>query len=215
VVDDLLKYKVVQRALLGVSIREVDAQLASEKKLKNLNGVYVMDLTENSAAAAAGLKEGDVITEINGAKVNTSSQLQEQVARYRPGDKIKVAYLRGDDTRTTTATLRNSTGTTDIVRETLNTAMKYEGANLAPVSRQEMNKLGIEGGAKISGIKGSNFRETGIADGFIITRIDKNRVTKPQDVAKYLDAAKEGNGALVEGVYPDGRKAYYPIGQAE
>jgi hypothetical protein len=93
--------------------------------------------------------------------------------------------------------------------------MKYEGANLAPVSRQEMNKLGLEGGAKISGIKGSNFRETGIADGFIITRIDKSKVTKPQDVAKYLDAAKDSGGALVEGVYPDGRKAYYPIGQAE
>ncbi|OUJ75238.1 Do family serine endopeptidase [Hymenobacter crusticola] len=215
VVDDLLKYKVVQRALLGVSIREVDAQLASEKKIKNLNGVYVMGLTKGSAAAAAGLKEGDVITEINGAKVNTSSQLQEQVARYRPGDKIKVTYLRGDNLSTASATLRNSTGTTDIVRELAATTLKYEGATLAPVNRLEMNKLGIEGGAKISGIKGSNFRETGIADGFIITRIDKNKVGKPQDVAAYLDQAKESGGALVEGVYPDGRKAFYPIGQAE
>jgi len=215
VVDDLLKYKVVQRALLGVHMQEIDAKLASEKKLKNLNGVYVAKLTENSAASAAGLKEGDVITEINGARVNTSSQLQEQVARYRPGDKIKVTYLRGGDLSTATATLRNSTGTTDIIRETAIAAIKYEGASLAPVSRQEMNKLGIEGGAKISGIRNSNFRETGIADGFIITRIDKNKVAKPQDVARYLDQAKEGDGALVEGVYPDGRKAFYPIGQAE
>jgi serine protease Do len=215
VIDDLLKYKVVQRALLGVQIREVDAQLASEKKLNTLSGVYVMGLSKNSSAADAGLKEGDIITEINGAKVNTSSQLQEQVARFRPGDKIKVTYLRGSDTRTASATLRNSTGTTDIIREELAKAIKYEGATLAPVSKQEMNKLGLEGGAKISGIQGSNFRETGIADGFIITRIDKNKVSKPQDVAQYLEAAKESQGALVEGVYPDGRKAYYPIGQAE
>ena len=215
VIDDLLKYKVVQRALLGVQIREVDAALASEKKLKNLNGVYVMGAGKNSSAAEAGLQEGDVITEINGAKVNTSSQLQEQVARFRPGDKIKVTYLRDEKARTTTATLRNATGTTDVIREVAATGLTYEGAKLAPVTRQELNKLGIEGGAKISGIRNSNFRETGIADGFIITRIDKNKVTKPQDVQRYLEAAKETDGALVEGIYPDGRKAYYPIGQAQ
>jgi S1-C subfamily serine protease len=215
VVDDLLKYKVVQRALLGVSIQEVDSKLASEKKLKSLNGVYVQSLSENSAAAAAGLKEGDVITEINGAKVNTSSQLQEQVARYRPGDKIKVAYLRDGEERTTSATLRNATGTTDVVRAEVAKAVKYEGATLTPVTQQEMSKLGIEGGAKISGIRDSNFRQTGIADGFIITRIDKNKVTKPQDVQRFLEIAKNNDGALVEGIYPDGRKAYYPIGQAE
>jgi len=215
VVDDLLKYKVVQRALLGVSIQEVDSKLASEKKLKSLNGVYVQSLSENSAAAAAGLKEGDVITEINGAKVNTSSQLQEQVARYRPGDKIKVAYLRDGEERSTSATLRNATGTTEVVRAEVAKAVKYEGATLTPVTQQEMSKLGIEGGAKITGIRESNFRQTGIADGFIITRIDKNKVTKPQDVQRLLDVAKKNDGALVEGIYPDGRKAYYPIGQAE
>ncbi|MDF7813166.1 Do family serine endopeptidase [Hymenobacter sp. YC55] len=215
VIDDLLKYKVVQRALLGVSIQEVDATLASEKKLPTLNGVYVQSLTEGSSASEAGIKPGDIITEINGTKVNTSSQLQEQVARFRPGDKIKVTYLRGNDARTATATLRNATGTTDIIREEVSKAIKYEGATLAPVTKQEMNKLGLDGGAKISGIGKSNFRETGIADGFIITRIDKNRVTKPQDVEKFLEAAKDSEGALVEGVYPDGRKAYYPIGQAE
>ncbi len=215
VIDDLLKYKVVQRALLGVSIREVDATLASEKKLKSLNGVYVMGLGKTSAAADAGLKEGDVITEINGVKVNTSSQLQEQVARFRPGDKIKVSYLRDGNERTATATLRNSTGTTEIVREETGATVEYEGAKFSPLSRQELNKLDLEGGAKISGVRSSNFRETGIGDGFIITRIDKNKVTKPQDVKRYLEAAKQGQGALVEGVYPDGRKAYYPIGQVD
>ena len=131
VVDDLLKYKVVQRALLGVQIQEVDARLASEKKLSTLNGVYVQGLTEGSAASQAGLKMGDIITQINGVAVNTSSQLQEQVARFRPGDKIKVSYLRGNDTNTTEATLRNATGTTDVVRENATAAIKYEGATIA------------------------------------------------------------------------------------
>jgi serine protease Do len=214
VVDDLLKYKVVQRALLGVQIQEVDAKLASEKKLNTLNGVYVQGLSENSAGAAAGLKTGDIITQINGVAVNTSSQLQEQVARFRPGDKIKVSYLRGGSANTTEAVLRNATGTTGVVREDATAAaIKYEGATIAAVPPRDLAKLGLEGGAKISGIKGSNFRETGMADGFIITRIDKNAVTKPADVKNYLDQARNNSGALVEGVYPDGRKAYYPIGQ--
>ena len=214
VVDDLLKYKVVQRALLGVQIQEVDARLASEKKLSTLNGVYVQGLTAGSAGAAAGLKTGDIITQINGVAVNTSSQLQEQVARFRPGDKIKVSYLRGDVANTADAVLRNATGTTGVVREdAVAAAIKYEGATIAAVPPRDLAKLGLEGGAKISGIKGSNFRETGMADGFIITRIDKNVVTKPADVKSYLDEARNNSGALVEGVYPDGRKAYYPIGQ--
>ena len=214
VVDDLLKYKVVQRALLGVQIREVDATLASEKKLNTLNGVYVEGLSESSSAAVAGIKPGDIITRINGVVVNTSSQLQEQVARFRPGDRIKVGYLRGSAAGTAEAILRNATGTTGVVREeAVAASLKYEGATLSMVPAREQAKLGIEGGAKISGIKGSNFRESGMADGFIITRIDKNTVTKPADVVTYLDQARESQGALVEGLYPDGRKAYYPIGQ--
>ncbi|GAC1381061.1 MAG: trypsin-like peptidase domain-containing protein [Hymenobacter sp.] len=214
VVDDLLKYKVVQRALLGVQIQEVDAKLASEKKLNTLSGVYVQGLSPSSAAADAGLKMGDIITQINGVAVNTSSQLQEQVARFRPGDKIKVSYSRGGTPSVVTATLRNATGTTAVVREEpASASIKYEGATIAAVPARDAAKLSLEGGAQITGIKGSNFRETGMADGFIITRIDKHVVNKPADVRNYLEEAKANSGALVEGVYPDGRKAYYPIGQ--
>jgi serine protease Do len=214
VVDDLLKFKVVQRAMLGVHIREVDARLASEKKLNTLNGVYVESLGEKSAAAAAGLKMGDIITDINGIAVNTSAQLQEQVSRFRPGDKIKVGYLRGSNKEVATATLFNAANTTAVVRDMPGVAaIKYEGAKIAAVSSRLQNSLGIEGGAQITGIKDSNFKETGMADGFIITRIDKNPVRKPADVQAYLDEAKDNSGALVEGVYPDGRKAFYPIGR--
>lgn len=214
VVDDLLKYKVVQRALLGVRIQEVDAKLASEKKLNTLNGVYVQGLGEKSAAAAAGLKIGDIITDINGVNVNTASQLQEQVSRFRPGDKIKVGYLRNGSQENANATLFNASNTTAVVKELpADAGISYEGAKLGPVTARLQNSLGIEGGAQISGIKGSNFKETGMADGFIITRIDKNVVRKPADVQAYLDQAKDNSGALVEGVYPDGRKAYYPIGR--
>ena len=212
VVDDLLKYGEVQRALLGIRMQEVDARLADEKKIKNLNGIYVVQLTENSAAQAAGLKEGDVITHINSVPVNTSAQLQEQVARYRPGDKIKVTYVRGGDSETVNATLRNRMGDTKVVKREEAKAITFSGAKFAPLSKDELNKLNLEGGAKISNVRSSEFKSTGIEDGFIITRIDKSKVDKPQDVERLLKSSKD-EGVLVEGIYPDGRRAYYPIGR--
>jgi Do/DeqQ family serine protease len=212
VVDDLLKHGEVQRAFLGVSMREVDASLAKEKKIKNLSGVYIERFSDNSAAEAAGLEKGDIITHINAVPVNTSAQLQEQVARYRPGDKIKVSYLRDDDVKTITATLRNRMGDTNVVKREEAKAITFSGAKLEPLTKQEMSKLNLPGGAKISSIRSSEFKNTGIEDGFIITRIDKNRVEKPQDVEKLLKNAGE-DGVLLEGIYPDGRRAYYPIGR--
>jgi len=212
VVDDLLKFGEVQRALLGVQMREVDATLAAEKKIKNLAGIYINETTENSAAEAAGLKKGDVITHINEVPVNTSAQLQEQIARYRPGDKVKVTFIRGSDTETVTATLRNRMGDTKVVKREESKAITYAGAKFEPLSKQELNKFNLEGGAKVGNVAKSQLKGTGMVDGFIITRIDKAKVEKPQDVERLLkDSGDEG--VLVEGIYPDGRRAYYPIGR--
>jgi serine protease Do len=212
VVDDLLKYGEVQRAFLGVTMREVDATLAKEKKIKNINGVYIIGFSENSAAKAAGLEEGDVITRVNDVPINTSAQLQEQVARYRPGDRIKVTYMRGDDENTLNTVLRNRLGDTKVVKREEAKAITFSGAKFEPLTKEEMSKLDLSGGAKVSSIRSSEFKNTGIEDGFIITRIDKNRVEKPQDVERLLKNAGD-EGVLLEGIYPDGRRAYYPIGR--
>ncbi|NEM96821.1 Do family serine endopeptidase [Pontibacter burrus] len=212
VVDDLLKFGEVQRALLGANIQEIDAAFAKEKGLKTLNGVYVVRVTENSGAEDAGLKEGDVITSINGVGIKKSSQLLEQIARYRPGDKVKVDYLRDGKERTANVTLKNLNASTEITKRATAKAVTFDGATFEPVAKQEMNRLGIDGGAKISGVRNSKFRDTGIKDGFIITRIDKYPVNQPSDVEKHLKNF-EGGVVYIEGVYPDGLKAYYPIGK--
>ncbi|RAU83826.1 Do family serine endopeptidase [Pontibacter arcticus] len=212
VVDDLLKYGEVQRALLGASIQEIDAAFAKEKGLKTLSGVYIAGVEEKSGAKEAGIEAGDVITAINGVAVSKSSQLLEQVARYRPGDKVKVAYLRDGKEKTTNVTLKSLENSTTLTKRSVAKTITYEGATFTPVTKQEMSKLGIDGGAKITGIKDSQFRETGMKDGFIITRIDKYPVNEPKDIEKYL---KDTSGGVIyiEGVYPDGLKAYYPIGK--
>ncbi|TXK50876.1 Do family serine endopeptidase [Pontibacter qinzhouensis] len=212
VVDDLLKYGEVQRALLGASIQEIDATLAKEKGLKTLNGVYIAEVQESSGAKEAGLKSGDVVTAVNDVRVSKSSQLLEQVARYRPGDKVKVTYLRDGKERSANVTLKNLNNSTELVKRSTAKAITFDGASFEPVSKQEMSKLGIDGGAKISGINNSKFRETGMKDGFIITKIGDNRVNVPEDVEKHLKSFESGV-VYIEGVYPDGLKAFYPIGK--
>lgn len=212
VVDDLLKYGEVQRALLGASIQEIDAAFAKEKGIKTLNGVYIAQVAEQSGAQEAGLKAGDVITAVNGVAVGKSSQLLEQIARYRPGDKVKVSYVRDGKDKTASVTLKNLNNSTELVKRSEAKAVAFDGATFEPVSKQEMSKLGIDGGAKISDVRNSKFRETGMKDGFIITRIDKYDVNEPADVEKYLKSF-DGGVVYIEGVYPDGLKAYYPIGK--
>lgn len=214
VVDDLIKYGEVQRALLGVQMQEVDAELAKEKDLKTLNGVYVAGFSEESAAKAAGLQAGDVITEINGVPVGTGAQLQEQVTRYRPGDKVKVGFLRAGNRKNVNVTLRNANGSTEIVKRDPNDAkaMTIDGAKFEAASKQDLNRLEITGGVKISGVEKSAFAETGMKDGFIITSIDRKPTNTPEDIQKILKGTRRG-GLLIEGVYPDGRRAYYAIGR--
>ncbi|MCC9165910.1 Do family serine endopeptidase [Pontibacter harenae] len=212
VVDDLLKYGEVQRALLGARIMDISSDFAKEKGLKTLNGVYISEVTENSAAKDAGIQSGDIITAINGAAVNRNSQLLEQVARYRPGDKVKVTYLRDGKERVANVTFKNANNSTELVKRSNAKAITFEGATFQPVSKEEMRKLGINGGAKITEIKNSKFSETGIKDGFIITKIDRYAVNQPSDIEKYLKDL-EGGVVYVEGVYPDGLRAFYPIGK--
>jgi len=212
VVDDLLKYGEVQRALLGATIQEIDATFAKENDIKTLNGVYIAGVEENSGAKEAGLRKGDVITAVNDVAVAKSSQLLEQIARYRPGDKVKIAYLREGKERNATVMLKNRNYSTELVKRSNAKAVSFDGATFEPVSKQEMSKLGIDGGAKITGVRNSKFRDTGMKDGFIITRIDRYQVNEPADVEKHLKNFDNGV-VYIEGVYPDGLKAYYPIGK--
>jgi serine protease Do len=209
VVDDLLEYGAVQRGFIGVSIRDIDAGFAKEKEIKRLDGVYVSGLTKAGAAESAGLKEGDIITKINGAIVKTSPELQEQVGRYRPGDKINVTVLRNNDEKNFTVTLRNKEGNTNVTKNEVEIVNSL-GAELVPASSQDMQKLGIKGGVKIKELSSGKLRSAGLKEGFIITSIDNKAVNSIDDVSSYLQNKR--GGVLIEGIYPNGMRAYYGFG---
>ena len=109
VADDLLEFGLVQRALLGVAIRDVNAKLARNKDLDVVVGVFIDDVVSGSAASEAGIEPGDVIVEINNQRVTNVAQLQELVARNRPGDEVKVTYWRDGSTTQVAAILMGTT----------------------------------------------------------------------------------------------------------
>ncbi|MFN8416780.1 MAG: Do family serine endopeptidase [Cytophagaceae bacterium] len=211
VIDDLINYGQVQRGLLGVVIQDMTTDLAKEKAIDFKRGVYINGVNQGSAADLAGIKIGDVITEINGIEIASTAQLQEVVARNRPGDKITIKYYRKDKEYTTTATLKNKLGETTLVQKDDFSVKGKLGADLQPVVSTEMSILEISGGAKVVRLYNGKLKEAGVREGFIITSIDKKPVRTPEDVVKILEATNSG-GILMEGIYPDGKKEYYGIG---
>jgi len=208
VVRDLIEYGAVQRAIMGVSITDITAELAKEKGLDVLEGVYVSDVNDNSAAKDAGIEKGDVITKINNVDVNSPSELQELVGRYRPGDKISVTVKRKDKMKQFEVTLRNLQGDTSVVK-----AGSYDtilGAKIVNLDDQEKSKLGIKNGVKVIEIQEGKLKNEGVKPGFVIVQINNKPITSVDELDKVIKSTK--GGIYIEGVYQDGSVAYYAFG---
>ncbi len=206
VVDDLKEFGEVQRALLGVNIGDVTAEIAEEYNLDKIEGVFVGGVTADGAAREAGIKEGDVIVSVGGTKVNSSAELQETVSQYRPGDDVVVVVKRSNSRKQFTVTLRNKHGDTQIVRD----RTTILGAEFVEVSDREKQRFDINGGIKVIKLNKGTLRDAGIEEGFIITSVNKKAILEVTDFRRIINNAR--GGILVEGVYPDGEPAYFVFG---
>ncbi len=210
VTDDLLKYGIVQRAFIGVSIQDVDQKLADEMSLPNVKGVLVNGLAPDGAAKSAGVQMNDVILKIGSVEVNNVPELQEQVGRFRPGDKINVTLRRGKEEKTLSITLRNKEGKTDAITKAEESKYSALGATFKRLSAQELKELKLDNGIKVASISAGKLRSAGITEGFIITKLDQKKVETPEEVVEFFN--KKKGGALVEGVYSNGMKGYFGFG---
>lgn len=207
VAQDLMQYGEVQRALLGVQIREMTEELQKETKLDNLDGVYVGGVADGGAAKEAGIETGDVILKINGEKVATVPEVQEKVGMHRPGDNINLKIWRNGKEQDVTVTLRNIRGTTSIIN--VNDKNQILGAKLEKVDNDELDKLGLRYGIKVTDLSDGKMKDCGIREGFIITKANRQPITTPDDFSKVVLNASEG--LFIAGIYPNGKIAYYAI----
>ena len=208
IVKDLIEFGAVQRAILGVTIQDVNSELAKERGFDKIEGVYVTGVREDGAAKAAGIEEGDVILKVNEVSVNSSAELQEQVSRYRPNDKVKVEIKRNGKTKLFNVTLRNLQGSTEIVK--LDEFNEILGARFTELTKKDKSQLGVPNGIKVAELKAGKLRAEGVREGFVITKINNQQVSSVSDLKQIVK--NTSGGVYIEGVYPDGVVAYYAFG---
>lgn len=202
VVEDLLQYGRVQRGVLGIMIRSVDGNFAKEKSLEVNSGVYVDSLFENSAAMQAGLQKGDVIVEIEGRTIKTSPELQEMVARNRPGDELKMLINRAGKELALKVTLVDKNGGKSVVEKAHKEIFSALGAEFQNLDKEVLKKLDLDGGVKVSKLYAGKLRKnTDMRAGFIITKVDGQKVRDVEQLVKILKDKK--GGVMLEGVYED------------
>jgi serine protease Do len=208
VVEDLIEYGIVQRAILGVSIQDITADLAKEKGLDQMEGVYISDVSPDGAAKNAGIEKGDVIISINDIKVNSSGELQEQISRYRPNDKVTVVIKRDGKMKQIEVNLRNLQGKTSYL--TPNSNDNILGAKFEEVTSADKTKLGISNGIKVVELNTGKLRAEGIKEGFIITQVNNKPINTVDDLNKIIN--NTNGGVYIEGIYPNGVIHYYAFG---
>ncbi|HOO43389.1 MAG TPA: Do family serine endopeptidase [Bacteroidales bacterium] len=210
VVNDLRKYGVVQRALLGITMQDVTGELAEEKKIDAIKGVYIHQVLEDGAAAKAGIKEGDILVQVNGIEVNSGTSVQEQISRFSPGDKIDLILLRGNKEVKVSATLQNQSGDTKLISETEGDITHFMGAQLRPAGKDLRNKLRIRSGIEVTAVGDGKLKDAGIRKDFVITHVNQKPISTVQQFAQAVQTAQRG--VLIEGRYPDGSVYYYALG---
>lgn len=213
---DLKEYGTVQRAVLGVSIQDVsvmkDADPDKTKDITVNEGVYVGGFADRSPAKEAGVQEGDVIVAVNDVKVRLVGELQDQINRFRPGDKVKLNIKRGKEDKVINVTLKNATGGTSVVKKT--DGIANAGAAFKELSAEKKKEYGVSFGVEVAGVDNDGkFKKGGISKGFIILKINNQSVSTPDEVEKVIDiVAKSKDKALfIAGFYPNGRTTYYAI----
>lgn len=225
VVADLKQYGTVQRAVLGIrggslggdgamSDTPIDKSGTTledkQKELGCVDGVWVNEVIDGGSAAAAGIKENDVIVGLDGKAIKNMPELQEQLAKHRPGDKVKVKVIRDKKEKTIDVTLKNEQGTTKVVK---NVEMDILGAAFRELPDDMKRQLNLGYGLEVTGVNGGKMGEAGIRKGFIILKVNNRQMHKVSDLE---DALKEASRSpeqvlFITGIFPSGKRANYAV----
>ena len=210
VVDDLKEFGTVQRAILGISGHDLGDERTKDKDLGTVEGVYVAEVSDGSGAKAAGIEVGDVIIKIAGKKVHNMAELQENIAKHRPGDEVEVTIMRNKKEKLLDVTLKNMQGNTEVVKKF---DLDMLGAAFKPIDDDVKRHLGVSYGLQVTGVEKGKFDEAGIKKGFVILKVNGTKITSEEDLANVLKAANQSPERVlfISGYYMSGRRANYAV----
>ena len=217
VVADLKEYGTVQRAILGIKGTPIndEQQLMDEamkKQIKDLgavDGVWVREIIEGGSAAGK-LQENDVIIGIDGKRVKNFAELQEGLAKHRPGDKVTVKVLRDKKEKDIELTLKNEQGTTKVVK---NAGMEILGAAFREVPQELKKQLNLGSGVEVTGVTEGKMKAAGVRKGFIILKANGQVIRTVNDLEDVLKAAtlSPDQVLFLSGMFPSGKRANYAV----
>ena len=211
VVVDLKEYGLVQRALLGITYAYIDQDfidnMGKDAGVSEVGGVYVASVVEGGAASEAGLRKGDVITEIDGVRIESETTLREQIGKHRPNDKIKLSVKRGENVKHFDVTLRNKAGKAELLSRESVDVVEVLGARFVEPDAKLCKRLDIRGGVQVAAVNaGGLLAKARVREGYVITHINDKQVRALSDLNALTDKVRS-----IDGVYPDGRAASYVI----
>ncbi len=216
VVDDLMKFGTVQRGFLGVSFVNASDYTEEEKKKigipTNAEGIYASEVPTSGGAYAAGIRKGDVLKKIDGITVNSGAEMQELISSHKPGDKVPVTYLRNGSENTVSVILKNTAGTTEVVKG--NTALESLGADFVNLDVKKAKEYGVPGGVVVKKInEGALNDQTRMKDGFVILKVNDKDVKSTEELKAAIGTNKT---ITISGFYPGYDGVYeYPISLGE
>jgi Do/DeqQ family serine protease len=213
-VEDFKKYGSYQRAMIGIQGMDVknyvDGMKDQDKEVEDfgtMEGIYVDKVVEDGAAADAGLQKGDVLVSVDGQKVKDFGALQAIIAQKRPGDKVKVTYLRNKKERSATLTLKNEQGTTKVVK---NADVDVLGIDVRPVTESQKKQLEISYGLEVLKVSGGKMKEAGVPKGFIIQVVNDQPMRTFDDLQEAVKDAKD-QMLVIKGIFPTGKRGGFVV----
>jgi len=186
---DIINFGVVQRAWLGITIKNIEGE----------KGVIIERVNRNSAAFDCGLVAEDKILKIDGVKVLNVSQFEELISQYKPGDKISIDYNRRGELKKTEAVLKNNLNTTDLIANRSDDVLLNLGFILRDLTSKEKSELEINGVMVVSVIQNSKISNSNIEPGYIIETINGKSISTVDDFIKnYNDCSGK---VQLKGIY--------------
>ena len=208
IVYDLMDYGSVQRAVLGITMQEIDDKIADGLKLSSRNGVYIVEVSKSGAADKAGIKAGDVLIAIDSTMLTNSASGQEAVSRFSPGDEAVVTVIRDGkqkklDVKFKGTAKENGTKSDD-------GSVAFYGSSIKAASEETLAKLGIKNGVEIVELGPGKLMEAGATEGFVIQYVNDPPVKTPEDIIEIVKKSKRT--VFIAGTTPSGRTGYFGFG---
>ena len=208
IINDLMDFGNVKRAILGITMQEITEEISNELKLSSLNGVYIREVAKGSAANKAGVKEDDVLVQIDDTKITNSASVQEKINSFSPGDKATLVVIRNGEKKVLNVEFTDSLAQNGTVSK--DGDVMFYGANLSKLSKERKEDLDVKFGVEITDLNPGKMMDSGVTEGFIILYVNEIPVKEPKDI---LDIAKKSKRSIfIEGVSANGRASYFGFG---